>query len=261
MGLKNKVTKRQRFVSVAITLTFIFLLIQLVDIKFRYLMIGVFTLLTYFLSWWAIFEDIKGIEYFTLFCFPVCFSSAVSLFYFLLPVRWITRLPFALLYGVLIYAILLSENIFNVAAIRTIQLYQAALAVASLVSIITFFLFSNIIFSFHFPGIFNFILFFILAYFLVIINLWNTSLLPFLEKRLAKIAFLLSLVIGEISFVLSFWPTAPVINGLFLTTIFHLLIGVTQTYLSQKPLGSLFGEYLLFLFTFTILLLKSSWGN
>lgn len=261
MAIKSKISKRQRFILVSLGLTVVFLLTQLVDTRFRYLMIGILAGLTYLFSALAIFEDVKGIEWLTLFALPTLFSFSIALFYFLLPVRWITRLPFALLYGVSIYAILLSENIFNVAAIRTIQLYQAALAITSLISIVTFFLFSNIILSFHLLFIFNFLLFFILSFFLTLINLWNTSLSPFLDKRMVKITFFLSLIIGEISFILSFWPTTPLVTSLFLTTIFYLLLGITQTYLLEKPLGNLIWEYTLFLFTFLILFLKSPWGG
>ena len=57
---------------------------------------------------------------------PTLFTAAVGLFYFLLPVRWLTRLPVVILYSIGIYALLLTENIYNVAAERTIALFRAA---------------------------------------------------------------------------------------------------------------------------------------
>lgn len=257
----SKITKRQKFVFVSLILTVALLLIQLTETNFRYQMILVFGVLSFLLSIFALWGDLKKIEWLTLFILPTAFSVGVSLFYFLLPVRWLTRLPFAVLYGVSIYAILLSENIFNIAAIRTIQLYQAALAVCSFLTILTFFLFSNIIFSFHLAGYSNFIFFFIVSFFGFLINLWNIRLEPYLDKKLAKIILSLSLVIAEMALAVSFWPVVPLISSLFLTTIFYLYLVISQSYLSQKPLGNLFWEYSLFLFTFLVLLGRGRWGG
>lgn len=257
----NKLPKRRKFVIGSLLLTFILLLTELSNSAIRFPMILFFSFVAYFLSFLALSEDIKGIEFLTLFILPVAFSFSVSLFYFLLPVRWLTRLPFSLLYGVLIYAILLSENIFNVTAIRTIQLYQAALAVCSFISILTFFLLSNIIFSFHLASFFNFFLFLLISFIILLKNLWNISLENYLEKRLVKITFFLALIIAEIAFILSFWPVVPLILSLFLTTLFYLLLGITQTYLLKKPLGSLILEYFLFLFTLLVLFWRGAWGN
>lgn len=256
--MNNKFSKRQKFTLVSIFLTIILLLTQLVSLKFRYPMILIFAVITYLVSVFALWQDIKGIEWLTLFILPTAFSAGVAIFYFLLPVRWLTRLPFALLYGISIYAIYLSENIFNVAAIRTIQLYRAALAISSFLSILTFFFFSNIILSFHFSSLVNFFLFFLLAFLALLVNLWSISLEPYLEKTLVKITFSLSLVVAELALILSFWLVVPLINSLFLTTTFYLLLGIAQAVVSKKPLGSLVWEYTLFLFTFLILLWKIS---
>lgn len=260
LSLVQKITKRQKFVVVSLILTILLLLIQLLPIKLRYQMIVIFGLSTFFLSVFALWGDLKGIEWLTLFILPTTFSTGVALFYFLLPVRWLTRLPIAILYGISIYAILLSENIFNVATIRTIQLHQAALAVSSFLTILTFFLFSNIIFSFHLSSLLNFIFFFTISFLGFLVNLWIISLEPYLEKKLIKVTLCLSVIIAEIVLILSFWPAVSLTNSLFLTTLFYLYLGITQTHLSQKPLGNLFWEYNLFLFTFLVLLFRSHWG-
>lgn len=252
----NKVSKRQKFASVSIFLTVILLFTQLVGSSFRYPMIFIFALITYCATIIALWQDIKGVEWLTLFILPTVFSISVAIFYFLLPVRWLTRLPIALVYGISIYAIFLSENIFSVAAIRTIQLHQVALAVSSFLSILTFFLLSNIVFSFHFYYFINFLIFFLIAFLIFLVNLWNIFLEAFLEKTIVKVTFILSLIIAEMVFILSFWPVSPLINSLFLTTSFYLVLGIAQAVISKKPLGSLMAEYGLFVFTFLILLWK-----
>lgn len=256
-----KINKRQKFVLVSILLTFFLLINQLVDLKYRYFLTGGFFVLTYISFILALKEDIKGIEWFTLFILPAFFSTVVSLFYFLLPIRWLTRLPVSFLYGLAIYAFLLSENIFNVAAIRTIQLYQAALTIYSLFSIIVFFLFGNIVYSFHLSSLWNLILFFLFSFTLFIVNFWNLSLESYLEKKIIQISFPFSLVIAQIAFILSFWPSTPLLSSLFLTTLFYLLLIIGQNNFLGKPLGVFIWEYLLFIFTLMTLLSNSRWGG
>ena len=48
------------------------------------------------------------------------FCISLLLFYYLLPTRLLTRIPFVILVGVAMYALLLSENIFNVGVDRTL---------------------------------------------------------------------------------------------------------------------------------------------
>ena len=67
------------------------------------------------------------------------FTAAIALFYFLLPVRWLTRVPVAVLYAVGMYALLLTENIYNVAADRTIALLRAAQSIGYLLTLLTYF--------------------------------------------------------------------------------------------------------------------------
>ena len=68
-------------------------------------------------------------------CPSDAFYGAVAFFYFLLPVRWLTRIPVVVLYAVGIYALLLTENIYNVAADRTIALLRAAHSVGYLLTL------------------------------------------------------------------------------------------------------------------------------
>ena len=60
-----------------------------------------------------------------LFLLPILLSVAMYLFYFLFPVRWLTRIPFVLVYGISMYAVLLSSNIFNVGVEKNLQLFLA----------------------------------------------------------------------------------------------------------------------------------------
>src|SRR3972149_249894 len=144
-------TKRQQFVAITILLTFGLVLTQLVSDELRYLFVTGLALVTFLFSAFALREDLRGVEWVTLLTLPTLFTAAVALFYFLLPVRWLTRVPVAVLFGVGIYALLLTENIYNVAAIRTIALLRAAHSVGFLLTLVTYFLLVQTALSFRFP--------------------------------------------------------------------------------------------------------------
>ena len=76
-----------------------------------------------------VFEGIDGVELIMLFIMPVIFVLSLYVFYSLLPVRWLTRLPFLALFSLGYYAMLLSSNIFNIGVEKSIQLYRAAFSV------------------------------------------------------------------------------------------------------------------------------------
>ena len=127
-----EITKRQKLVFMTFVLTFFLIITQVVDESMRFQTVGLLALLTIGLSIFALWGELAGIKYLLLLLLPVYFVAGASLFYFLLPVRWLTRLPFAVLFGISVYLLMLTSNIYNVAAIRTIALLRAAHAVGLL---------------------------------------------------------------------------------------------------------------------------------
>ena len=132
-------SKRQQFVGITVILTFLMMLTQLVPSDFRYVLVVIMALVTYLLTAFALRDDLKGAEWVSLLTLPTLFTAGVALFYFLLPSRWLTRIPIVGLYAVGLYALLLTENIYNVAATRTIALLRAAHSVGFLLTLSTFF--------------------------------------------------------------------------------------------------------------------------
>ena len=143
------ISKRQRFVWATLFLTFMLVLTQIVPSDYRYLCVVALSFCAFILSALTLHEDLKGIEWFTLLVLPTLYSAAVALFYFLLPVRWLTRIPIAALYAFGFYALLLTENIYNVAANRTIALLRAAHSVGFLMTFVTYFLLVQTVFAFR----------------------------------------------------------------------------------------------------------------
>ncbi|MBI4066958.1 hypothetical protein HY407_01135 [Candidatus Gottesmanbacteria bacterium] len=257
---KIRFEKRERFAVVTLLLSLGLILTQIIWTDFRFSAAIVITILTYPLCVWAIKEDIGGSEWLTLFILPVLFTLSVALFYFLLPVRWLTRVPTVIFYAVGMYAILLSENIYNVAANRSIQLLRAAQSVGFLITLVILFLFVNIIFSFHLPIWQNFIVLSIIATFLYLQLFWAVLLEERISKRLLSLCLFLGFGIGELAYAFSYWPIRSTILALFISAVFYSIGGIVQEHLLEKLFKGVVGEYMWVTgAVFVLVLLATQW--
>jgi len=106
-----EITKRQRFILMSLVLTVILITTQTVPESLRFETIAFLAAFTILLSVFSLWGELSGVKYFLLLLLPVYFVIGASLFYFLLPVRWLTRLPFALVFGISVYLLMLTSNI------------------------------------------------------------------------------------------------------------------------------------------------------
>lgn len=253
--------KRQRFAVQTIILTAGVLITQLIWQDARFYMVGLLALTSYLLTAWSLREDIKGNEWFLLFILPVLFTASLSLFYFLLPGRWIIRLTTTVIFAVGTYAILLIENIYNVAAQRTIQLLRAAQSVGLLLTLLVIFLSSNIVYSLRLPFYFNFMLPFIFSFLLGLQSLWSINLNKKLDGQILIYSLLVGGGVGELSLVLSFWPINNPSYSLILSSAFYTIVGIVQSHFSERLFKNVIREYLtVFAFTFILMFLITKWG-
>ena len=130
--LTNKVKKFDKRIRVVVGTLFMSGIMLIATFYFfdkAWIFIPIFLLVTYVVTWLTISEGIRKVEWIMLFVIPLFFTISLYFFYFLFPVRWLTRFPFIILYGVSLYAILLIVNIFNVGVKTNLQLYRAAFSV------------------------------------------------------------------------------------------------------------------------------------
>src|SRR5690606_13810906 len=97
--------------------------------EWRWLFGFILIIVSYMTTYIAVFEGIDGVEWYMLFLMPICLAIALYVFYSLLPVRWLTRLPFLFLFALTYYAMLLASNILNIGVDKSLQLYRAAFSV------------------------------------------------------------------------------------------------------------------------------------
>lgn len=253
-------SKRQQFVGVTLLLTLGLVFTQLVSADWRYPMVAVLSVAAYLLSAFGLREDLRGIEWVTLLILPTLFTTAVSLFYFLLPVRWLTRLPVAVLYAVGIYALLLTENIYNVAVERTIALLRAAHSVGFLLTLVTYFLLMQTILAFRLSSFANAALVGIITLPLALQTLWAIELGEGIGRRAMDLTLIIVVVLAELAWIFSFWPVRTTLLALFFTTCFYGLAGMAQQYLAErlykKTVWEFFGVVVVVL---AIVMLATNW--
>jgi hypothetical protein len=236
-------TKRRKFILAAAILAGGLLATQYVAVEVRYLGIGVFSLLSYFVSLWALYDDLKRIEWLTIVPLPALYAASVALFYFLLPEKALSRVAILGLFGLGMYALYLTGNIFSVAAVRTIQLLRAAQAVGFLLSLLTAALFCNTIFSLKLPFWVNGTMVFVVSLALVLPALWSVKLSERLEPEVIWASVSLSLVYLMMAVAVSFLPITVWVASLFLVTGIYVGVGIMQLKLAERLFERTLYEY------------------
>jgi hypothetical protein len=158
------------------------------------------------------------------------------------------------------YALLLTENIYNVAAQRGIGLLRAAHSVGFLLTLVAYFLLLSTILSFRLPVFFNAIVIGLVSFFLVLQSIWSYELTPVVSKRVGEIAVIISLVFFEFTWVLYFWPMKPILVALLLTTGFYSFVGIAQQYIVEKLYKRTIVEFLaVFVIVFVLGIITTHW--
>lgn len=255
-------SKRQLFVGATLILTAEMVATQLFSGSIRLDLLLLLVISTYIISALALGFDLTGWEFLTLLILPAFYTAAVFLFYYLLPTRWITRLPILGLYALGMYAILLTENIFNVAAERNIQLLRAAHSVGLVISLVTVFFLVETILSLHLLFYINILIVGLIIFPLSIQALWSMELTENITPAVWWGSLIITVTISQLVFVFSFWPIKPTLEGLLITTTYYSLTGMIQQYLIGRLFPRTSREFLgVLIIVFAMALLVVRWGE
>lgn len=255
-----KIEKRVRFVISALVLSLLLLISTFFFFDKAIFFIPLFILVTYFLTYFSILEGIDKSEWIMLFLIPVIFSVAFYLFYFLFPVRWLTRLPFIAIYIVAIYAVLLTSNIFNVGVEKSLQLYRAAFSVNYFLQTIIIFLIANILFSARENFLMNAVLIGASVFPVSFQLYWTIKLNLELERDLFLYAFFTAFALAQIVLVLSFIPFKPSIMALVATASYYSISGLVTAFIDTRLFKQTVREYIIVLgIVVAIALLTINW--
>lgn len=258
--LLARIDKRQRFLIATCILTALLFFSSFFSFQEIYVFVPVIFLVVYIFTFFSILEGISHHEWTMLFLHPVYFSIVFYLFYFFLPQRWLTRLPFIVIYTISIYAILLSQNIFNVGVTKSLQLFRAAYSVNFLFLTISAFLTYSLIISLRLYFFWNFLLIFVTTLPLTLHLLWSIEPKAKVGKSIFFQSVFVALLIAEMGVLLSFIPVNQSVFALILTSLYYGVCGLFQVFLQGSFFKERIREYLFVLvFVLVIFVLTVQW--
>lgn len=256
-----QISKRRRFVITSGLLSLGFVLIQFLNDQNRFWAIGVLAVLTIILFLWSLWGIVgKNMTILTL-VLPTIFTAGVGIFWFLLPANLYTRIPIVIFYGLGIYVLCLTMNIFSVAAIRTIALLRAARGVGFVLSLITSFLVFDAIFSLKTEIYILAPLIFVVTLPLYLQGLWTAVLEKSFSKSLVVSSLIFAFVTAQVATALYFWPVTVVVGSLFLTVAFYMILGLGQAKVEGRLFPAAIREYLIVgALVFISMFFATHWG-
>lgn len=256
----SQIEKRYRLIMAVLILSVLMLFSTFFFFDKAVIFIPLLLISAFLLTYFSLLEGIEDIGWFGFFFMPLTITLSFYLFYFLFPARWLTRLPFIVIYGVSIYAILLVSNIFSVGVEKSLQLYRAAFSVNFFYQTIVAFLLFNFLFSLGQLFLITIIGVAMVSFLLSFHLFWTIRLKKYLEKDVLRFALLTGLILGEMALVVSFVPVKTAIAALFLTATFYSLGGIFYNFLDQRLFKETIREYtIVWVFVLIISLLSLSW--
>ncbi len=261
--LEKKVRRVEKRIRLAITVL-IMAAVMLVSTFYFFdkaiIFIPLLFILSYILTYFALLPGIEKVGWFTLFFMPVAITLSFYLFYFLIPPRWITRMPFIIIYGISLYAVLLCSNIFNVGVEKNLQLYRAAFSINFFYQAVILFMIYNLLFSTKQSFLNNMIIGGGVSFIAAVNLFWTIRLNKQLERETVAFGMLIGLVIAELSMILSLVPLNEAIISLFLTASYYSLGGLIFNFIDQRLFRETIREYVIvWVFVLGITLLSISW--
>ncbi|OGD79698.1 hypothetical protein A2368_03370 [Candidatus Collierbacteria bacterium RIFOXYB1_FULL_49_13] len=271
-------SKRSKFVLVAVILSVLMWLLEYLAVDSRIQAVVAVVVFSYVICGWALFEDLKGIEWVTILMLPVLYTLGAGLFSFFLPshiarlgdirleadvarlLADVIRMGFWAIYGIGMYTVMLMENILSVASVKTIQLLRAAHTAGFIMTLVVGLFLYNSVFSFKLAWWLNGLLVFGLTFPIVLQAIWYMELREYIDKKVLMFVFVISLIMGELAVVMSFWPARAIMTALFLTTALYVMVGTAQQYVIGRLFQKQVYDYVgIAAMVTTITILFTSW--
>lgn len=259
--LKIRLNKRQKFVSsvfllsLALFITEFFFGTKLIITGF------LLAIATDVLLYLILREDTKGTFFYPIFILPFLYTLSFTLFYSLLPARLLSKIAITTLYAFGLYSLFLTQNIFAVSSIRTINLLRSARIVSFVISIFTLFFLIHIIFSLRLPVFLAPLPIFVTMLLMNFQSFWMYTLDRDRVKEILFYSFLVSFALSELSVGLSVWPVNASLYAIFLTSIFYAYSGLSHAWIERRLFKGVLWEFVwVGTLAILILLIFSDWG-
>ncbi len=215
---------------------------------------------SYVLSAWSIFKDVSGFEFLTLFILPTFLTASFAIFIFQFNPSNSVRLILSIIFGVLVYILLLSENIFNVSAERNIPLIRAANTVSYLGTLFVSFAMFSLLSGLGLPFWAFAATVMLVGILLFTQALWKIELEETPSPHITVGSVVCGFILGQIALAFTFWPLNPAKVGLALTAAVYVLLGILQHDMKNDLKRNTLLEYLFVSgAVFLFLIITTSW--
>lgn len=257
-----RISKRAKFIFSSVILSIGFIGINFLDETLRFWAIGALSIFTLILFFFSLKEGIRRDATLLTLILPVMFTLGIGFFWFLLPSNLLARIPIIIFYGIALYALALTANIFSISTIRTIALSRAARGVGFVLTLLTGFFLFDAILSLRVPVYAVAGLVFITSAPLLLQGLWVSLLDRHLSLQIIKYTVILSIVVTQYAVMLFFWPVSVVVGSLFLTVAIYVVLGLGQAKLEERLFKRTLREYVsVGLIVFVAVLFATHWGG
>jgi hypothetical protein len=237
-------SKRRRFVTTSVLLSLGFVAIQFLTDQNRFWAIAVLSVATAILFAWSLYEGLgKNMTLLTL-VLPTIFTLGVGTFWFLLPANIYAGIPIVIFFGISIYILCSTMNIFTVSTIRTIALLRVARGFGFIYSLVTSFLIFDAALSLRLPLYFIIPLTIVLSFPLFLQGFWFIVLEKEYSGEQVRMAFLSSFILAEVATALFFWPVTAIVGAEYITLAVYLLLGLGQNKLDGRLFLTTIREHL-----------------
>ena len=235
--------RREKFIISSLLLSGLLLSIQAFPLEWHIPASFVFMLITYFVSAWALSDNLNKHEWLTILPMPALFAGSVALFYTLLPVTPLSRLFIFIVYAIGMYALLLTDNIYSVAKGRSIQLLHAAHAVGFFFMMFASILYTQTIYSLRLPFYAIGGLVFLVHLPLIFVSLWSVLVKEVITREVVAYSLLFSLLLGEFAAVYALLPLSVWHSSLFIMSLMYLSVSYVRSVLLGRLFTRTYTEY------------------
>lgn len=199
--------------------------------------------------------------YFPIFILPFFYTVSFALFYALVPSRLLTRLILTLVFAFGAYSLFLTQNIFTISSLRTINLLRSARIVSFVITIFVLFFLCNIVFSLRLPLYVTPFLIGGLTFLMSMQFLWSYSESKEGSANVLMFSGYIACMMTELAFVLSLWPVTAAIYAIFLTGMFYTYSGLSHAWIEKRLFKGILWEYVwVGVLSILFLLIFSQWG-
>lgn len=256
-------TKRGKFVAAVFVLSCAMFFSELFTGSFLILVLSFFLgLITVLFLYLILRQDLsRKSYYFPIFILPFFYAVSFSLFYSLVPSRFLTRLLLTIVFAFGAYSLFLTQNIFTISSLRTINLLRSARIVSFVITIFVLFFLFNIVFSLRLPFFITPLIIGLLSGLMSTQFLWSYTESKEGSREVFIFSGSIAFMMIELSYVLSLWPVTAAIYAIFLTGMFYTYSGLSHAWIEKRLFKGILWEYVwVGLLAIVFLLFFAQWG-